>query len=162
MAKRRGNGRRKSAAAPGKRLIVEGPLRLRMLELHAEIGLFPGESPEPRKGRNKRRGIYDEQGPTPEGLSDCFPGELAALRGLGKPADRAYAIELDPYRIFCLPFYYYDGLYALLYVEEQGAFLAAWCEQEMENPLAPHDVIVNGSEEDFQAFLRHASLAAQR
>ena len=161
MAKGRGNGRRKSAQAPGKRLIAEGPLRLRMLEFHAEIGVFRGESPEPRKGRSKRRGIYEEQAPTPEGLSDCFPGEMNALRGLGKSADRAYAIDLDPYRVFCLPFYYYDGLYALLYVERKGAFLAAWCEREVDNPLAPHEVIVDGNAEDFQAFLRHASLAAQ-
>jgi hypothetical protein len=154
-------GRESDAPAPPawSRIVAEGPLRLHMLEFQVDIGLAPGRAAEPRRKRAKARSIYDERAATPKGLLECFPEETAAMRRMGKAVNRCQVLALPPYRVFCLPYYYYDGLCSMLYVEREGEFLAAWCEREMENALKPHPVLVNGSEADFQTFLRNAMLA---
>jgi hypothetical protein len=138
--------------------MAQGPLRLRMLEFRVDIGLMPGRAGE---SRGQGRSIYDEKAATPKGLLACFPEEVNAMRRLARPVNRCFALALPPYQVFCLPYYYYDGLCALLFVEWNGEFIAAWCEREMVNALAPHPVLVNGTEAELQAFLRHVMLAVQ-
>ena len=153
----RGGG---AAAPPARnRILAEGPLRLHMLEFQVDIGLAPGDAAGTRRKRARARSIYDERTATPQGLLECFPEETAAMRRMGKALNRCHVLALPPYRVYCLPYYTYDGLCSMLYVEEEGEFLAAWCERETGNALKPHPVLVNGTEADFQTFLRNVMLA---
>lgn len=155
-----GSGAGKGQRPPWTRVVAEGPLRLHMLEFQADIGLLPGKSAEPKRKRAKARSIFDEKTATPKGLLDCFPEEVAAARRLGRPVNKCHALDLGAYRVYCLMYYTYDGLCAMLYVEQEGEFLAAWCEREMETVLKPHAVWINGNESSLLAFLRHAMLIA--
>lgn len=152
---RRG-GARSGGRRSGKRVEIGGALLLRLLEFEAEIRLLPaGQERQPKRGRGTRS-IYDGKSPTPEGMSRRFPEDLAAMRRMGRPTNRCYTLDFGPYRLHCLPFYYYDGFHAMMYVEKDGQFVAAWSEWEVERPPHPHHVTVARSEDDLGAFLDRA------
>lgn len=135
-------------------------MRLHILEFQADIGLLPGKSAEPKRKRGRSHSIFDEKVTTPQGLLDCFPEEVAAAKRLGRPVNKCYTLSLGDDRVYCLMYYTYDGLAAMLYVERGGVFLAAWCEREMETALRPHTLWINGTESDLLAFLRRAMMIA--
>jgi hypothetical protein len=143
------------------RIEAQGALRLHMLEFEVEIGLTFKGSPEARHRKERARTIQGESDTTPVGLLENFADEVAAMRRFGKAVNRCHAMGIPPFRLYCLSHYSYDGLCAMLYVErDDGGFRAAWCEREMENRLAPHPVLIQGGESNFDAFLRHSSVAA--
>jgi hypothetical protein len=135
---------------------------LHLLEFEAEIGLtFRNSDGMAEPGR--ARSIQDETTSTPKGLLESFAEEVAAMRRFGKAVNRCNTILIPPYRTYCLSHYSYDGLCAMLFVEqENSSFVAAWSERETDNRLATHPVLVHGSEADLRAFLRHSMLATQR
>ena len=140
-------------------LQLGGILRLRILELEEEIGLQP--YPPGDAARNGRsHNIYGHKVPTPEGMQELFASEVATMRRLGKPATQGYSVEFPPYRICCLPYYYYDGFHALLYVEKEGIFVAGWSEWETDRQPITHPVHVQGGEAALSDFLDHALPAA--
>ena len=158
MAKQQTSGGR-GGSPKWTRVEAQGPLRLHLLEFEAEIGLTFRKSD--RSGEPGRvRSIQDETTSTPKGLLEGFADEVAAMRRFGKAVNRCNTISLPPYRAYCLSHYSYDGLCAMLFVEqEEGGFMAAWSERETDNLLAAHPVLVHGGEADLRAFLKHAMLA---
>ena len=160
MAKQQTSGGR-GGSPKWTRVEAQGPLRLHLLEFEAEIGLaFRKSNASTEPGRP--RSIQDETTSTPKGLLDAFADEVAAMRRFGKAVHRCNMIALPPYRTYCLSHYSYDGLCAMLFVEqEEGSFMAAWSERETDNRLAVHPVLVHGSDADLRAFLKHAMLTTQ-
>jgi hypothetical protein len=141
---------------------AQGALRLHLLEFEAEIGVVFRDPGEMRAGQGRGPSIRDAGAATPKGLLESFADEVAAMRRYGKAVNRCHTIALPPYRAYCLSHYNYDGLCAMLFVEqESNGFMAAWSEREVENRLAPHTVLVHGTEAGLHAFLRHAMLATQ-
>ena len=159
MARHPSSGGRGTAAPKWTRVEAQGPLRLHLLEFEAEIGLAFRKSE--RAAEPGPRSIQDETTATPKGLLESFTEEVAAMGRFGKAVNRCHTVSLPPYRAYCLSHYSYDGLCAMLFVEQEaGGFMAAWTEREIGDRLAAHPVLVHGSEADLRAFLRHAMLTA--
>ena len=155
MARKRGSA--KSDDVSGKNpayqaVDADGILRLRLLEFVATIGLMPHRSEE-ESSQTGLHGIFQTEGKTPAGMMRVFPEEIGAMGRLGKSTARCFRMDFPPYRVYCLPYFYYDGFHALLYVEENENFLAAWRarDSDLAPPVLP--VLVGSSKDDLQVFL---------
>ena len=76
------------------------------------------------------------------------------LDRIGKPIDRCHMLELPPFKLYCLPYYFFDGFNALLYLEHEGDYGAAWKEQESDDERSPLQVLTPGSLVQFQKMLQ--------
>ncbi len=83
-----------------------------------------------------------------------FSEDLAALARLRKPPTTCHCTEVDSYRVYCLSYFHYDGFKALMYVEREGRFVAAWKEEEVLRPDSPHTLLAGVDERQIETFLQ--------
>lgn len=135
---------------------VTARLRALLNRLETRIGLFPESDGTHGHGRFHAPALLPATGAVPGGMRRIFPDELAALERIGKPADRCHSREVASLVVYCLPFYYYDGFNAVLYVERGGEFFAAWKLQEVNGESSPSEIQARSGSEDIQQALREA------
>jgi hypothetical protein len=149
----RARGAEPQAAA--RRLAVGRPLQARLIALEKQVGLFSEEQSLVADSRFHHPVIVPGDAPVPEGMQRLFGEDLAALQRLGHAGGRCHAAELGPYRVCCVSYFHYDGFRALLYVEQEGRFVAAWKEEEVLQPDSPRLLLAGVDDAQIEAFLAH-------
>jgi len=139
--------------APVEHAVTE-PLRLLLHEVETRLGLFPAHTGFDGYGRFHAPVLLPPNAPLPAPMGKLFATELGALERIGKPTARCHAAALKPLKVYCLPYYYYDGFNALFYAEQQGSFFAAWKEQETNAETSPTIILAAGPFEKLQPVLR--------
>lgn len=137
-----------------KRHPLSAPQREALHRLANKLGLFPDSDGLDDGGRFRSPVLLPANGDVPPRMRSIFGEELAALQRIGSPAHRCHVREFAHFKVYCLPFYYYDGFNALLYLEHKGAYGAAWKEQECSEQNSPLEVLAPGTLVQFQALLR--------
>ena len=130
------------------------PLRESLHRLANKLGLFPESDGLEEGGRFRAPVLLPANGVVPQAMRQIFVEEFAVLSRIEKPIDRCHMLELPRFKLYCLPYYYYDGFNALLYLEHEGAYGAAWKEQESDDALSPLQVLIPGSLVQFQKLLQ--------
>lgn len=130
------------------------PLRESLHRLANNLGLFPESDGLEDGGRFRAPVLLPANGMVPQAMRQIFAEEFGVLGRIGKPVDRCHVLELHPFKVYCLPYYYYDGFNALLYLEHKGACGAAWKEQESDDARSPLQVLTPGDLVQFQKMLR--------
>ncbi|HKJ00019.1 MAG TPA: hypothetical protein VKB51_16195 [bacterium] len=151
----RGRGRIADDTALERRLAVGRPLQARLIALEKQIGLFSEEQSFAADSRFNHPAILPAETPLPKRMVGLFAADLEGVRRLSKPADACHATDVGPYRVYCLSYFHYDGFRALLYVERDGAFVAAWAEEEVLQPDSPRTLLAGVGDVEIQAFLEH-------
>ena len=129
MSKSPADKKRKVSSGTGtafKVLEIDGILRMRVRELEEVMGVLPLHREAAERRGGSLSNIYDRMGITPAGMAARFLDEIAVMQRMDKAVDKCYVTDFKPYRVSCLPYFYYDGFHALLYVEKQGEFAAGW------------------------------------
>lgn len=149
--------RSRAAATPpdSRELGVGRPLQARLIALEKQIGLFSEEQSFAADSRFNHPVIVPREVPLPAAMQRLFAEDLEGLGRLGGDTERGHAADLGPYRVHCLSYFHYDGFRALVYVEREGAFVAAWKEQEVLQPDSPRTLWSGVSNRDMDAFLSH-------
>jgi hypothetical protein len=140
---------------PERQLAVGRPLQARLIALEKRVGLFSEEQSFAADSRFNHPVIPPADGDAPEGMARVFAEDLAALQRLGKSAERCHQVALGPYRVHCLSYFHYDGFRALVYVERDGAFIAAWQDREVLHPDSPRTFLAGVGDAEIEAFLEH-------
>jgi hypothetical protein len=135
---------------------VTDALRFLLHELETKLGLFPPNTGFDGYGRFHAPVLLPPNEAVPPGMRELFAADLAALDRIGKSSERCYAQAIPPLKVYCLPYYYFDGFNAVLYAERDGKFFAAWKEQEMHADRSPADIVAPGPFADFQGVFRSA------
>lgn len=148
-----GGARKPLGEAPGE-IQVTGGLRALLHRLETRLGLFPADSGFGGHGRFHAPVLLPANEAIPEGMRGIFSEELAALERIGKTDGRCHGAPLKPLKLYCMPYYYYDGFNALLYAERDGKFIAAWREQEMDGEVSPTAIRTGVSHEDLQQVIQ--------
>ena len=164
MSKSPTDKKRKVSSGTGtafKVLEIDGILRMRVRELEEVMGVLPLHREAAERKGGSTSSIYDRMGATPGGMAGRFPDEIAVMRRMGKTVDECYVMEFKPYRVSCLPYFYYDGFHALLYVEKQGEFAAGWRALESDRIPPALSVMVRRAESGLQRFLEIALATAK-
>lgn len=130
------------------------PLRESLHRLANKLGLFPESDGLEDEGRFRAPVLLSANTAVPRAMQQIFSEEFGALHRIGKPIDRCHALEFQAFTVYCLPYYYYDGFNALLYLEHKGECGAAWKEQESGDATSPQEVLTPGSLVQFQKLLR--------
>lgn len=155
QVKGKSSSRRTKEAAP-KVFEVTAGLRALLNRLEARIGLFPESDGTHGHGRFHAPALLPANGAVPAGMRSIFQDELAALERIGKSADRCHSREVASLVVHCLPYYYYDGFNAVLYVERGGEFFAAWKLEEVKGEGSPSEMQARGGSGDIPRALREA------
>jgi hypothetical protein len=115
---------------------------LRSLLQHVEVrmGLLPRADSFEVGNRFQGAALLPANRATPAELRGVFPEELAELQRLGKPVERCHAVQLGPCRIYCLPYFFFDGFNTLLALERDGTLVAAWKDCEALQAISPQSL----------------------
>jgi len=135
---------------------VGRPLQARLIAVEKKIGLFSQEQAFDADSRFNHPVILPAEARIPPGMIEVFAEELAEVQRLGNASGTCHRIDFRPYRVFCLSHFNYDGFRALLYVERNGALVAAWKEEEVAQPDSPRTLISGQSFAQVDAFLDSA------
>lgn len=136
-------------------LAVGRPLQARLIALEKQVGLFSEEQSFAADSRFNHPVIVERETPLPAPMRKLFADDLAGLARLGGGTDQGHAAGLGPYRVHCVSYFHYDGFRALVYVERDGTFVAAWREQEVLQPDSPRTLWAGVNDGDMEAFLSH-------
>ena len=153
-------GGRQQGGSPVERTLPVGrPLQARLIALEKRLGVFseeqsfaadsrfnhpvllPAERPAAGAGAAGGEAASEGRAGVPEGMARIFAAELASLERLGKDPGICHATRVGPYTVYCRSYFHYDGFRALLYLEREGRFLAAWMEQEVHQPDSPRTLL---------------------
>jgi hypothetical protein len=140
--------------AGSRTMAVGRPLQARLIALETRVGLFTEEESFASDSRFNHPVIVATPHPLPPGMAQVFAVELAELARLGRPADVCHAEALGPYRVCCTAYFHYDGLKALVYVEREGRFIAAWKDEEVLQPDSPRHFVAGALDDEIEDFLR--------
>jgi hypothetical protein len=122
-------------------LPVGRPLQALLIGVEKKIGLFSAEGSFAADSRFNHPVILPGTEPAPAEMRALFAGELEALARLGRDPGTCHTREFPPFRVCCRSYFHYDGFRALLYLEREGRFLAAWMEQEVHQPDSPRTLL---------------------
>ena len=117
---------REPADTPWQTHVVGSALRTLLQHVEARIGLYPRPDAFGKDNRFQGAVLLPTNIATPVEFGNLFPEELAELQRLGKTIDRCHAGEMEGSRVFCLPYFSFDGFNALLALEHEGRVAAAW------------------------------------
>ena len=116
---------------------VGQPLRSRLIAIERAIGLFSQQDSFAADSRFNHPVMLEPNSSMPQPMADLFSDDLAALDRLGRKTDICHRFDLKGCRIFCYPYFNYDGFQALVGLEKQGDFIAGWKEEEALQPDTP-------------------------
>jgi hypothetical protein len=129
-------------------------LRAQLRQVEARLGLLDAAAVLEPGNRFRGAALLPANAPLPPMLRALFPEELGELERLGKSTARCHARDMAGYRLFALPYYFYDGFNALLAVERDGDFVTAWRDSEAHQSYIPRQVHVGLGEDVLERFLR--------
>lgn len=171
-------GRRQQDGSPVERTLPVGrPLQARLIALEKRLGVFseeqsfaadsrfnhpvllPAERPATGAGAAGGEAASEGRAGVPEGMARIFAAELASLERLGKDPGICHAARVGPYTVYCRSYFHYDGFRALLYVERDGALVAAWPDEEVLHPDSPRRLVSSVPDAEIEAFLQEAERA---
>lgn len=148
---------RKPDAQPPPEGIVARPvgagLRAQLRQVEARLGLLDAATVLEAGNCFRGAALLPANAPLPPVLRRLFPEALGELERLGKSVERCHARDVAGYRLFALPYYFYDGFNALLAVERDGGFVAAWRDSEAHQSYLPAPVHVAPGEGMLEGFL---------
>ena len=147
---------RKNPLKPQLQPVSESVLRL-LQDLEERIGLFAAGEDYRDTERFREPNLLSPNSPVPEGMRTTFAGEMDALVRLGTEASQCHAVEMSPFVVYCLPYYFYDGFNALLYVERDGELFAAWKEQELHPSGTPSHLLTATPFAELKAFVHQVT-----
>lgn len=131
---------------------VTAALRQTLHEVEEKIGLFaPGEG-FGAGGRFRAPRLLGGEEPIPAAMGKFFREPLAALGRVGKSSVSCHAVRLGPFTVYCLPYYFFDGFNALVFVEKEGQMMAAWREQELHPAGTPRTLTTRTPYADLREF----------
>lgn len=133
---------------------VGRPLQARLISLEKRIGLFSEEQSFAADSRFNHPVILPAAEPIPGTMAVIFSEDLAALARLREPPATCHCTDVGSYRVYCLSYFHYDGFKALMYVEREGRFVAAWKEEEVLRPDSPHTLLAGVDERQIETFLQ--------
>jgi hypothetical protein len=139
---------------------VGSSLRARLHQVEVGIGMLAEPDAVGAGDRFRGAKLLPADSAVPAAFRALFPDDLGELGRLGKSATRCHAAALGAYRVFCLPYFTFDGFNALLAVEEGGEFLAAWKDLEAHQALYPREIHVRGPASALERFLARAGRPA--
>lgn len=154
--KKQENGKAGARRVRGKTYTVTAPLRFLLHQMEIRLGLFPPDTGFDGYGRFHAPVLVAANEPVPAGMRSVFGEELGALARIGKGTEGCRAFDLPPLKLYCLPYYYFDGFNAIVYAERGGKMFAAWKEQEMHAEGSPQTIAAPGPFEEFQGVFREA------
>lgn len=149
-----GKGAGKTDRLHSRRHRLSAPLREALHRLSGILGLFPEGDGLEEGGRFRAPVLLHANGQVAPMMGKIFKQELATLRRIGKQEDRCHVAKLGACKMYILPYYYFDGFNALLYLEYEGKFAAAWKEQESDGDQSPMEVLAPGTIVQFQQMLQ--------
>lgn len=120
--------------------VVGSALRSLLQHVEVRVGLLPRADSFDRGNRFQGAVVLPANRALPAELRGVFPEELAELQRLGKSVERCHATTLGPGRIYCLPYYFFDGFNALLALEREGTLVAAWKDSEAFQAISPQSL----------------------
>jgi hypothetical protein len=147
-------------------LPVGAGLRARLRDVAVRIGMLDAAAVLSPGNRFRAAALLPANAPVPVAMQQLFPEGLAELGGLGKAAGRCNAHDIGSYRVYALPYFFFDGFNALLAVEEravkqQGEIVAAWKDSEANQSFIPKEIHVNGGAAALERFLKTALSTAR-
>jgi hypothetical protein len=151
---RKGKVALKTTRLVSRRHQLSAPLREALHRLSGKLGLFPESDGLEEGGRFRAPVLLPANGQVAPVMGKLFKRELATLRRIGKREDRCHVAKLGDCKVYILPYYYFDGFNALLYLEHEGKFAAAWKEQESDEEQSPSEVLAPGTMVQFQQMLQ--------
>jgi hypothetical protein len=135
---------------------VGAALRALLQQVEIRIGLLPRADTFDRGNRFQGAVLLPANRAAPAELRAVFPEELAELQRLGKSVERCHATKLGACRVYCLPYYFFDGFNALLALERNGKPIAAWKDSEAFQAVSPQALAARVDYTTLEGFLLDA------
>jgi hypothetical protein len=132
--------KREPADTPWQTHVVGSALRTLLQHVEARIGLYPRPDAFDKDNRFQGAVLLPPNVAIPLEFGNLFPEELAELQRLGKAVDRCHTGQMEGSRIYCLPYFSFDGFNALLALEQDGRVAAAWKDCEAFQGFSPQAI----------------------
>jgi hypothetical protein len=134
------NRKREPADASWETHTVGSALRTLLQHVEARIGLYPRPDAFDKDNRFQGAVLLPANVATPMEFGNLFPEELAELLRLGKTVTRCHVGRMDGSRVYCLPYFSFDGFNALLALEQEGRVVAVWKDSEAFQGFSPQAI----------------------
>lgn len=135
-------------------------VRSRLVALERKLGLFANQTGYAAESRFRVASILPRKARLPQEMRRVFAEELESLERIGLGTERCQHSEFAPYDVYAISYFHYEGFQALVYVEREGEFLAAWKEVEVELTDSPRAILAREDSAPVEAFLEHVVGAA--